>query len=131
MRGATFEQFEDMDSWKLARQLTKEIYTASKTGTFAQDFGLRNQMCRASASIMSNIAEGFERNGTKEFIQYLAIAKGSAGEIRSQLYIALDQQYIDRKTFEHLTGLSLEISKKLSGLMKYLRQTELNGSKYK
>ena len=88
-------------------------------------------MCRASASIMSNIAEGFERNGTKEFIQYLAIAKGSAGEIRSQLYIALDQQYIDRKTFEHLTGLTLEISKKLSGLMKYLRQTELNGSKYK
>ena len=86
---------------------------------------------KASISIMSNIAEGFERSGTGEFIQFLAIAKGSAGEVRSQLYIALDQDYITKKMFEDLNDLTNEISNLIGGLMKYLRETNIKGSKFK
>ncbi|HEX6729001.1 MAG TPA: four helix bundle protein [Pyrinomonadaceae bacterium] len=78
---ATFKKFEDIECWKKARELTKRVYRASRKGLFARDFGLRDQICRASVSIMSNIAEGFDRNGTKEFIQFLSTAKGSAAEV--------------------------------------------------
>jgi four helix bundle protein len=80
---------------------------------------------------MSNIAEGFERSGTGEFNQFLAIAKGSAGEVKSQLYIAADQHYIDRETFEHLFGLATETGRMIGGLMSYLRTTPIKGTKYK
>jgi four helix bundle protein len=89
---STFSTFEEIEAWKKARELTKRIYQISSRGPFSKDFGLRDQARRASVSIMSNIAEGYERGGTKEFLQYLSIAKGSVGELRSHLYVALDQK---------------------------------------
>lgn len=99
---ATFKKFEDIKAWKRARELTRKIYNASNQERFARDFGLRDQIRRAAVSIMSNIAEGYDRNGTGEFIQFLAIAKGSAAEVQSQLYVAFDQTYIDRAEFDEL-----------------------------
>lgn len=128
---ATFESFEEMDVWRKARELTRKIYAISNEGRFSRDFALRNQICRASISILSNIAEGFERSGTSEFAQFLAIAKGSAGEVRAQLYVALDQHYISREQFRDLTSLVIEISRMLSGLMKYLRSSNIKGTKYR
>ncbi len=89
---AKIKQFEDIESWKKARRLTKEIYDATSAGKFVRDFGLKDQIRRAAVSILSNIAEGFERGGDKEFLQFLAVAKGSCGELRAQLYVALDQR---------------------------------------
>ena len=93
---ATFKTFEDIEAWQRSRVLTTSIYKITSQGTFARDFGLRDQIRKASVSIMSNIAEGFERSGTREFIQFLATAKGSAGEVRAQLYVALDQGYVEQ-----------------------------------
>lgn len=97
---ASFERFEDIEGWKLARQVTNQVYELSSAGEFSRDFALVNQMRRASISIMSNIAEGFERDGNKEFLQFLSIAKGSCGEVRSQLYIAFDRKYVDEARFQ-------------------------------
>jgi four helix bundle protein len=127
----TFTRFEDMEAWRQARVLCREIYRVSGKGSFAKDFGLRDQIRRASVSIMSNIAEGFERSGTGEFIQFLAIAKGSAGEIRSQLYIALDQGYLDREEFARLSISASDTAKIIAGLMGYLRKSGVKGTKYK
>jgi four helix bundle protein len=80
---------------------------------------------------MSNIAEGFERDGTKEFIQFLSVAKGSAGEVKAQLYVALDQGYIDPSTFEQLNNLTTETTQKIGGLISYLRKSKFKGTKYK
>ena len=112
-----FERFEDIIVWQKSRKLTSELY-----GIFGEyrDFTFRNQILRAVMSIMNNIAEGFERKSNKEFKHYLFIAKGSAGEVRSMLYIALELKYIDNKSFEHLYKSCLEISKMLSGLIKTL-----------
>jgi len=128
---ATFTRFEDIQSWQLARKLTQTIYTETNKGTFAKDYGLRDQIRRASVSILSNIAEGFERDGDKEFVQFLSIAKGSVGEVRAQLHVAFDQNYIDKKTFGQLKKQAEEISRTLSGLIKYLRKSPLKGVKYK
>jgi four helix bundle protein len=128
---ATFKSFEDIDAWQKARKLTKGIYSISNQGAFSKDFGLREQIRKSSVSIMSNIAEGFERDGRKEFIQFLAIAKGSAGEVRSQLYVALDQDYIDNSVFEHHYNLAEKTSRMIAGLMNYLRKSDIKGSKYK
>ena len=98
---------------------------------FAGDFPLRDQIRRAAISIMSNIAEGFERGGNKEFLQFLAIAKGSCGEVRAQLYVALDQNYIDKNQFEVISAKLLETNRMIAGLMKYLQQSDLRGSKFK
>ena len=127
---ARFEKFEDIEAWQKARKLTKEVYQCSKVGEFSRDFSLRDQLRGASVSIMSNIAEGFERGGNKEFIQFLSNAKGSCGEVRSQLYVALDQDYISQEGFEDLSGRAMEISRMLSGLMTYLQKSELRGSKF-
>jgi len=97
-----FRSFEDIESWQLARRLANEIYVISGRGKFAKDFVLRDQLHRASISVLSNIAEGFERGGNAEFVQFLSIAKGSVGEIRAQTYVALDRQYIDPAQFEQL-----------------------------
>jgi four helix bundle protein len=128
---ATFQNFEDIGAWQKSRELTREIYRVSKQGPFSKDFGLRDQIRRASTSIMSNIAEGFERSGTGEFSQFLAISKGSAGEVKSQLYVAIDQEYIDKKTFDRLCTSASEVSKMVGGLMTYLRTSKVKGIKYK
>lgn len=128
---ATFRRFEEIEGWQLARKLTREIYSVSSQGAFAKDFGLRDQIQRASVSVMSNIAEGFERGGTKEFIQFLSVAKGSLGELRTQLYVALDQEYIDQPTFDQLNHLADETARKIGGLISYLRKTKMRGTKYK
>ena len=128
---STFQSFEEIEVWQKARQLTREVYKVSSKGAFAKDFGLRDQMRRACVSIMSNIAEGYERGGTKEFLQYLSVAKGSAGEVRSQLYVASDQDYLTESVFEELSNRAKEISRMLTGLMSYLRNSGLKGTKYK
>ena len=128
---ATFKKFEEIEAWKKARELTKRTYALSRTGVFARDFGLRDQIRRASVSIMSNIAEGYDRSGTGEFIQFLSTAKGSAAEVRCQLYVALDQGYIDVKAFNELSDLATETANMIGGLIKYLRQSGIKGTKYK
>jgi four helix bundle protein len=84
---ATIERFEDLEAWKISREITKDIYRLSKNDLFCRDYGLRNQICRSTVSVMSNIAEGFERDGRKEFVNFLSITKGSSGEVRSQLML--------------------------------------------
>jgi len=101
---AKIEKFEDIEAWKKARELAKEIYAISNEALFARDFGLRDQIRRAAVSVMSNIAEGFERGGDVEFRRFLAIAKGSAGEVKAQLYVALDAGMIDQATFDSLVS---------------------------
>jgi four helix bundle protein len=128
---ATFKKFEEIEAWKKARQLTRRIYAISGTGAFARDFGLRDQIRRASVSIMSNIAEGHDRSGTGEFVQFLSTAKGSAAEVRCQFYVAIDQAYIDDKTFNELSDLATETANMIGGLIKYLRQSGIRGAKYK
>ena len=125
------KKFEDLESWKKARSLTNRVYEVTAAGSFTQDFGLKDQIRRASISILSNIAEGFERGGDKEFLQFLAVAKGSCGEVRSQLYIAVDQEYFSQDLFERLLNNADEIARMISGLMKYLSKSELKGSKYR
>jgi len=128
---ATFKTFEQIDAWQKSRELTNRVYILTSRGSFARDYGLRDQIRRASVSIMSNIAEGFERSGTKEFTQFLATAKGSAGEVRSQLYVALDQNYLDQDEFNILSSTATEISRMISGLMAYLRGSGMSGTKFK
>jgi four helix bundle protein len=127
---ATIQRFEDFDAWKRARALTRRVYSVTGAGSFARDFELRGQIRRAAVSVMSNIAEGFERDGTKEFLQFLSTAKGSAGEVRSQLYVALDAGHIDQATFDELYALVCEVSRLVRGLMRYLQSTDIRGQKY-
>lgn len=124
------EKFEDLKVWQKAREVNLQIYNLSNNGAFSKDFGLRDQIRRASVSILSNIAEGYERNGNKEFCQFLSIAKASAGEVRAQLYIAKDLEYISDAEFTEVVNKLLEISKMTSGLMSYLKTTEMKGSKF-
>lgn len=128
---ATITKFEDLEAWKIAREVTREIYRVSKNDLFYRDFGLRNQICRASVSVMSNIAEGFERDGSKEFINFLSIAKGSSGEVRAQLYVALDQNYITEDEFDFISEKAAENCRVIAGLINYLKQSEFKGLKYK
>ena len=96
---ATIEKFEDIEAWKSARELARCVYDLTRTEPFCRDFALCNQLRRALVSVVSNIAEGFERAGNKEFLQFLSVAKGSCGEVRAQLYIAFDQAYINEDEF--------------------------------
>ncbi len=127
---ASIKQFEDIEAWKEARAFTKDVYIASSSGAFAKDFGLRDQMRRASVSILSNIAEGFERGGDREFVQFLSLAKGSCGEVRAQLYVAFDQGYLTADLFQQLQGQSQKISRLLGAFMTYLKRSELRGAKF-
>jgi len=124
------ERFEDILAWQKARVLTKEVYESTKLGAFARDFGLRDQIQRASVSTMSNIAEGFERGGDKEFAQFLSNSKGSCGEVKSHLYVALDQGYIASATFDKLYANADEVGRLVFGFMTYLRKSPLRGRKY-
>ena len=125
------ESFEDIVAWQKARALTKGVYAMAKAAEFRKDFGLRDQIQRAAVSAMSNIAEGFERGGDREFIQFLSHSKASCGEVRSDLYVALDQGYISPLTFEELYNQSVEVSRLVSGFMSYLNQSGLKGKKYR
>ena len=128
---AKVENFEDLIAWQKARILTREVYLTTRQGGFVRDFGLSGQIQRAAVSVMSNIAEGFERGGDKEFVQFLSTAKGSCGEVRSQLYVALDQGYIPAPKFREMYDLSVETSRVISGFMNYLSGSQLRGSKFR
>lgn len=117
----TFDSFEKIASWQKARAFNKRIYLTSDNQTFKRDFDFVRQIRRASLSITSNIAEGFERNTDKEFIYFLFVAKASAGEVRSQLYLALDLGYISDDEFDDLSSDISNISRLISGLIKYLQ----------
>jgi four helix bundle protein len=127
---AKIERFEDIEAWKRARLLTRKIYDCTKRRGFDRDFGLKDQIRRSSVSTMSNIAEDFEREGNQEFPQFLATAKASSGEMRSQLYVALDQGYITQQQFDELYHDAEAVSKMVRGFMSYLRTSQLRGSKY-
>ena len=127
---ATIERFEDIEGWQKARLLTREIYRVSSQGELARDFGLKDQMRRAAVSCMSNISEGFEREGNKEFIQFLSVAKGSTGEIKSHLYVALDANFITQAQFDYLYQLAADTGKLIGGFMRYLQTSPLRGRKF-
>ncbi|WP_202703345.1 four helix bundle protein [Flavobacterium sp. UGB4466] len=117
-----FKSFEEINSWQKSRIFNKKIYLITENSNFKKDFDFVRQIRRASLSISSNIAEGFERNTDKEFVYFLYVAKASAGEVRSQLYLAFDLEYILKEEFEMLLESVTEISKLLSGFIKYLSQ---------
>jgi four helix bundle protein len=125
------ERFEDIDAWKKARELTKIIYEVTAQGKFASDFSLKDQIRRATVSIMANIAEGFEREGNKEFRQFLAQAKGSVGEVKSLIYVALDAGSLSSEQFNRIMALGDETSRLLAGFLRYLKATNKKGSKFK
>jgi four helix bundle protein len=111
-------QFEDILAWQKAKNMTLKIYSMFKE---TKDFGFRDQICRASVSVMNNIVEGFERKSDAEFKHFLFIAKGSCGEVRSMLYLAIELNYISKEEYSYLINISLEISKMISGLIKTLK----------
>ena len=119
-----FKSFEEINSWQKARHFNKRVYEITDNQNFKRDFDLVRQIRRASISISSNIAEGFERNTDKEFIHFLYIAKASAGEVRSQLYLASDLNYIEKVEFEELFKNVSDISKLISGFIKYLNDSQ-------
>ena len=118
---ASIERFEDIKAWQKARELVRTIYSlSSPSKKLGKDFGLREQIRRASVSVMSNIAEGFARRGDKEFKRFLSIALGSSAEVQSQLYAALDLNYITKKEFQEAYSIALETGKLITGFMQYL-----------
>ena len=117
------EKFEDIESWKLARQLTKEIYKITKLNNFSKDFGLKDQIQRASVSIMANISEGFDSNSDKSFINFLNYSYRSASEVQSLLYVVLDQKYISINEFDFLYGKCKDIKNLIGVLIQYLSKS--------
>ena len=128
---STIKRFEDIEAWKLGRELYKKIFSHTCKGDFSIDFGLKDQIRRSSGSIMDNIAEGYERDGNREFIQFLSYSKGSSGEVKSQLYRALDSNYIDKTAFEELYQETDVIGRKLATFINYLKSSNYKGLKYK
>jgi four helix bundle protein len=116
------QRFEDIEAWKEARNLNKLVYEISRKDPFRRDFGLTSQIQRASISVMANIAEGFDRQSDKEFIQYLSIASSSASEIQSHLYAALDLAYIKEEEFRNLFGQAKKVKKLINGFIAYLKR---------
>jgi four helix bundle protein len=121
--GMGIERFEDIESWKEARELVKEIYEIFKD---LKDHGFKDQIQRAAVSIMSNIAEGFDRGTNKEFIQFLVVARGSLSEVRSLLYAALDLKYVDEKVFSQLFEKCIKIANLINGFIRYLKSSHKN-----
>jgi len=120
---AAIERFEDIKAWQMARELTREIYAAVREASFARDYGLKDQITRASGSIMHNIAEGFDSNTNPDFIRFLGYAKRSCTEVQSELYVATDQNYLTEDTFQRLYALSGEIRAAIHGFIRYLRDS--------
>lgn len=115
------ERFEDIEAWKAARKLTTEVYKLSKEGPLAKDFGLKDQIQRAAASVMANIAEGFDGGSNREFAKFLAYSIRSATEVQSHLYVAFDQGYIGQQDFDALYELTVKVKNLTSGFIRYLR----------
>jgi four helix bundle protein len=124
------ERFEDLEIWKEARDLSKIIFEITDKEPFCKDYKFRDQFRASSGSVMDNIAEGFERDGNKEFIQFLCIAKGSCGECRSQSYRAFDYKYLNQDEFDDLFSRTTQLSRKISSLIGYLKSSEFKGSKF-
>jgi four helix bundle protein len=120
---STIKRFEDMDAWQTARALTKTVYQLTANGTFSRDFGLKDQMQRASVSIMSNIAEGFESRTEILFLEFLGRAKGSAGELRAQFYVAQDAGYVSQDQFQSIQDQCAKCSAQISRFMDYLKRS--------
>jgi four helix bundle protein len=116
----TIIRFEEIEAWKTSRELSLLVYNLSGKGTFSKDFGLRDQIRRAAVSVMSNIAEGFENQTQAQFVRYLGLAKGSAGEVRSQAYMALDLRYITLEEFKTLFDLADKAARQLARFIDYL-----------
>ena len=125
------KSFEELPVWQKARQLVKYIYSLTKGEKFSRDFSLVDQIRRASTSVMFNTSEGFERGSNAEFIQFLYISKGSAGETRAQLYVAIDQDYISLEEFQKGVSMCKDVSGQLSGLIDYLKGSRLKGEKFR
>jgi four helix bundle protein len=125
------KRFEEMEVWKKSRLMVKMIYFITNEPGFSRDWPLASHLRKTAISIISNISEGFERDGNKEFVNFLSIAKGSCGELRSQLYAALDQNYIDENQFIEISNLAIEISRSLKGLINYLQNSDFKGIKNK
>ncbi len=128
---ATVNKFEELECWQKCRELCKRIYELTNKEKFSKDLSLVWQVRKSSGSAMDNIPEGFERGGNKEFINFLGISRGSLAELRSQLYRALDQKYIDENEFQDSYELVSECSKLVTGLINYLKNSELKGLKFK
>ncbi|MBK8476057.1 MAG: four helix bundle protein [Opitutaceae bacterium] len=128
---STFKRFEDIESWQTGRKLRRLIYSSTRKPAFAADRDLVSQIRRAAQSITSNIAEGFDRGGNKEFAQFLCISKGSVAEVKDQLYTAIDEGYIDQAEFDAAYALAESVTHQIGGLLRYLHQTELRGPKFK
>ncbi|TRW22205.1 four helix bundle protein [Flavobacterium zepuense] len=127
---ATITRFENLEIWQEARRLAKEIHILCVETELKNDFGLKNQVKNSSGSVMDNIAEGFERDGNMEFRQFLSISKGSAGEVRSQLYRIFDSGYITEEVFEILKADYLKLSGKISNFITYLNKRDFKGNKF-
>lgn len=123
-------RFEDLEIWQEARSLCQFIFDVTSKGPFNKDYRFRDQIRASSGSIMDNVAEGYERSGNKEFIQFLSIAKGSCGETRSQCYRAMDFGYIDEESLEELIDRTTNLNRKIAGFMSYLKKSTYKGSKY-
>ena len=125
------EKFEDLEIWQEARELCKFVFSITLSDAFKKDFKFRDQIRASSGSIMDNIAEGFERGGNKEFMQFLYIAKGSCGETRSQSYRAFDFQYLSNEECASLLEKTTSLSKRISSFITYLKNSDLKGTKYR
>jgi four helix bundle protein len=128
---ATIKKFEDVEAWKVARDLCNKVGAIIESGSFEKNYRLIGQIEGSSGSIMDNIAEGFERGTRSEFIQFLGYSKGSCGELRSQLYRALDRKYISQELFDEFYIMAVRISAMLQKLIEYLQQTQVKGVRKK
>ena len=126
---ATIKRFEDLDMWRLSRELCKRIGELIDNGIFKHNFRLIGQIEGSSGSVMDNIAEGFERGTRREFIQFLGYSKGSCGELRGQLYRMLDRNYINKEQFDEFYSMAVRISTMLQKFIRYLQKTKIEGER--
>lgn len=127
---ATFHRFEELEIWQVARMLSLKVFKLTETGVVSRDFKFKDQIRDSAGSVMDNIAEGFERSGKLEFVNFLSISKGSSGEVRSQLCRGIDQKYFPEDTVDLIKEYE-ELASKIGGFIKYLNQSEIKGQKFK